>query len=271
MKKVKILVAQHKNAKVYSNNVYTPIQVGKAISNIDLGILGDDTGDNISNLNPYYCELTAQYWAWKNLHDVDYIGLCHYRRYFKTKITSENIDSLMDGYDIILCKKIVLNCSIIDFLSNSLTNEDVLLFYLFMKNRATNIDDIDKFYRSNNKFSPCNMFVCKKELFDKFCEWQFGILDKLYTLLPSSPYSREQRMMGYFAETLLPFYTYINNFRVREMPIVPMLGNKEEYFKSSIFSNMKKNFLFRISPKYRIRTDILAGIEKDGYIDKISK
>ena len=67
MDKIKILVAQHKEAKVYANDVYIPIQVGKALSQIDLGIQGDNTGDNISDLNPFYCELTAQYWAWKNL------------------------------------------------------------------------------------------------------------------------------------------------------------------------------------------------------------
>ena len=61
---------------------YLPIQVGKAISNTDLGVQGDNTGDNISEKNQSYCELTGIYWAWKNLKNVDYIGLCHYRRYF---------------------------------------------------------------------------------------------------------------------------------------------------------------------------------------------
>ena len=46
-----------------------------------LGYQGDDAGDNISEKNPYYCELTGLYWAWKNL-DADYIGLAHYRRHF---------------------------------------------------------------------------------------------------------------------------------------------------------------------------------------------
>lgn len=53
MDKVKILVAQHKEVKVYANEVYMPIQVGKALSRIDLGIQGDNTGDNISDLNPF--------------------------------------------------------------------------------------------------------------------------------------------------------------------------------------------------------------------------
>jgi len=79
--RIKILVAHHKPGYIFENDIFLPIQVGKAVSNVDLGIQGDDTEDNISHLNPYYCELTAIYWAWKNL-DADYYGLNHYRRYF---------------------------------------------------------------------------------------------------------------------------------------------------------------------------------------------
>ena len=41
----------------------------------------DNTGDNISLKNRSYCELTTQYWAWKNA-EADYYGFCHYRRFF---------------------------------------------------------------------------------------------------------------------------------------------------------------------------------------------
>ena len=44
---------------------------------------GDDTGKNISIQNRRYAEVTALYWAWKNIPaGVQYIGLMHYSRYF---------------------------------------------------------------------------------------------------------------------------------------------------------------------------------------------
>lgn len=82
MAKIKVLVCCHKATYVPNDDVYLPIQVGKANSKIDLGFQGDDEGKNISEKNFSYCELTAVYWAWKNLKDIDYIGLCHYRMIF---------------------------------------------------------------------------------------------------------------------------------------------------------------------------------------------
>ncbi|MCR5399004.1 MAG: DUF4422 domain-containing protein, partial [Lachnospiraceae bacterium] len=80
-KDIKILISCHKPTEYISNDVLMPIQVGSSLGNTRLsGMLHDDEGDNISNLNHKYCELTAQYWAWKNL-DCEYYGFFHYRRY----------------------------------------------------------------------------------------------------------------------------------------------------------------------------------------------
>lgn len=51
-------------------------------------MMADNTGDNISFKNKSYCELTTQYWAWKNV-EAEYYGFCHYRRYFS--FSSENM------------------------------------------------------------------------------------------------------------------------------------------------------------------------------------
>lgn len=81
--KICLLVAFHKDFHTlnFSKKYFEPIHVGKANSNVELQIQGDHTGENISNKNSNYNELTALYWAWKNV-DADFYGLMHYRRYF---------------------------------------------------------------------------------------------------------------------------------------------------------------------------------------------
>ncbi|MDR2085892.1 MAG: DUF4422 domain-containing protein [Dysgonamonadaceae bacterium] len=89
MTKISIYVACHKKTHFIQNEVYVPIQVGRVLSNTVLSdIIGDDTGDNISYLNTMYCEMTANYWAWKNDTASDFIGLCHYRRFFSFEKSS---------------------------------------------------------------------------------------------------------------------------------------------------------------------------------------
>ena len=79
-RKVIVLVAAHKPYRMPEDELYLPIQVGAA-GKESIGFQRDDEGENISDLNPFFCELTAMYWAWKNLK-ADYYGLAHYRRHF---------------------------------------------------------------------------------------------------------------------------------------------------------------------------------------------
>jgi hypothetical protein len=118
LKNIKLIVATHKKFQMPKDtNMYLPLHVGRE-GKVNLGYVGDNTGDNISKLNPYYCELTGLYWAWKNL-DYDYLGLVHYRRYFTNKSLSYNddikiddvilsqndVESLLDEVDVIVPKK----------------------------------------------------------------------------------------------------------------------------------------------------------------------
>lgn len=91
MNDIKILVCCHKKAEVPEDVLYLPVHVGALHSSENLRIqkdcdVNDEKCDNISNKNNVYCEMTAAYWAWKNIEktycDIQYIGLCHYRRYF---------------------------------------------------------------------------------------------------------------------------------------------------------------------------------------------
>ena len=70
--KVNVIIATHKKYEMPKYKSYLPIHVGKEGKD-DIGFKGDNTGKNISKKNPYFCELTGMYWAWKNLK-VDYVG-----------------------------------------------------------------------------------------------------------------------------------------------------------------------------------------------------
>ena len=70
---IKLLIAAHKQYQMPQDKIYLPLHVGAEGKTLIEGFTPDNTGDNISAKNPYYCELTGLYWAWKNL-DADYIG-----------------------------------------------------------------------------------------------------------------------------------------------------------------------------------------------------
>ena len=85
MKKKVAIFVSHRidlSCETPESSIYHPVRCGAVFDESEqTTIPGDDTGDNISYLRNSYCELTVQYWAWKNF-DSDYYGLCHYRRYF---------------------------------------------------------------------------------------------------------------------------------------------------------------------------------------------
>ncbi len=83
MNKIKIFVSHRidQDSLTVGNPIYVPVKCGSVFcTQTPKGFERDDQGDNISPKNRQYCELTVQYWAWKN-EQSDYYGLCHYRRY----------------------------------------------------------------------------------------------------------------------------------------------------------------------------------------------
>lgn len=92
-KDIKIFVTYKDKHKIIKSDIITPIQTGRAIADEKFeGMIGDDTGDNISKDNPKYNELSAQYWVWKHYEEIgnpEYVGFMHYRRHF---LFDESVD-----------------------------------------------------------------------------------------------------------------------------------------------------------------------------------
>lgn len=268
--KVKILVACHKPGPVYRDNVYTPIHVGRAISKFGeemQDMIGDDTGDNISAKNPYYCELTAQYWAWKNL-ECQYVGLCHYRRYFETKITEDNIETYITKDKDVICIK-----PSYEYISTSLRliratcMEDMQIFMHCLKSLYPEYYPTAKKVLGKGIVVAFNMFVMKKNTFDDFAEWQFSILSEMEKYIRLSGYTRARRLYGYFAEMMLLIYLTHNGFTFKYDNWVNMLGEQSEPlpFKQSIKRFCLKLFNRFVTFPIDIDNDaVIVGFKADG-------
>ena len=177
---IKIMVCTHKDYVMPADSIYLPIQVGKKLSDLELGIQSDQDVervecDNISSLNPLYCEMTAMYWAWKNIRkvfpDVQYVGLCHYRRYF----SAEN-HVLHDGLRMV--KKFV-KTSI-----HSVTGKEVASVFFERTKTIHSLTD-ERFMESTNKLKslipsaditttiPIRFFCCNVREF-------FSVIGRIY-------------------------------------------------------------------------------------------
>lgn len=271
--KVKIFVASHRPAEIRSNDVYTPIHVGRAISKFKdemADMIGDDTGDNISDKNPYYSEMTALYWAWKNYHDSEYIGFCHYRRYFGEEITQDNIDNYFtDGTDVILVGPIFRHYNRWNWLKTFVGSEDLAIMQMVVKRLYPDYYDTMSRYANDYIDYPMNLLLCRKELFDKYAEWIFSILFECEKYVKLSSYSRARRLYGYLAEFLMPVYFLHNGYRLKPIPCLRLESNSYIggiNLRQRIIRSVLRNvvyYRFRSMP-LQIDYSVEAGLKSDG-------
>lgn len=243
--KTKILVCCHKDDIMAKQEPYYPIQLGKALAKVDLGIATDDTGENISSKNYSFCELTGIYWAWKNLKKTDVIGLCHYRRYFDfhgacqrfkpytTLPTSffpevnlsvpDNV--INDAYNgrIIIPRRENYPMSVLSHYNNGHSSFDMYVVKDIIKK-----DFDEKYSRAfwnaliiDHKMSICNMFIMNWKNFDAYCTWLFHILEQAEKRIDITNYSAyQQRLYGFLAERLLNVWISAEKKKTKEFPML---------------------------------------------------
>ena len=238
MLKTKILVATHKeyDYKIFPT-CYLPIKVGNFSKTKADGYLCDNVGDNISDKNDIYCELTALYWGWKNF-DADISGLCHYRRYFvstlktfknySTKILDENkIISLLKHKKIILPKLGYRNINQPKLYDNTKKNNQDFHLMTIDKIIKSEYNEYTKSwikYAYGNKVSWGNMFIAKMEYYKEYCEWVFPLLFKLEKAFKEKG-KLEPRIMGFVSELLLCVWAD-TRFKKKDITYLPVINTE---------------------------------------------
>ena len=248
------------DSKTIDKSLYIPVRCGAMYDERkNITMLGDDTGDNISEKRMTFNELTVQYWAWKNIK-ADYYGFFHYRRYLnftenlyeaddggraceaknpdevigKYGWDEDTIERVVSDNDVVIAQK--SDCKKWPNGGYSSLIEQYASSFPYMHDKAEDIDIIleilndccPEYYQFGHKVfhgsvaSYCNLFVMKKELFFKYCDWLFMVLSEFEKRKDTSNYNAHaQRSPAFLSERLL------NVFLMREMHINKELKVKE--------------------------------------------
>lgn len=217
---IKIIIATHKKYRMPEDDIYLPLHVG-AEGKASLGYQGDNIGDNISAMNPYFCELTGMYWMWKNLK-ADYLGLAHYRRHFcfRKKRASNGADgdeskwaSVLSSKEAqVLCRQYdVIVPSKRKYVIESLESHYAHTHYKEHMDKTRDIiaeqypqylDSYDRVLKQKSGYM-FNMFLARSDLVDEYCAFLFDVLFKLDRRIDTSDYSAFQaRYPGRVGEIL---------------------------------------------------------------------
>lgn len=277
-KKIKILVVYHKKYELPNKNeVYVPIHAGRKIADynyennritkqeydwLNKNLVGDNTGDNISELNSQINEMTAIYWAWKNydkLDNPDYIGLYHYRRYLDINI--KDLQNIFNTYYYAQVEQLQVEpgrtlyeqwheeCA--NWADNQYLDNALDACKNFDKDLGKNIE---MFFKQQTKVSWCNMFILPKEEFFKYCEFIFPLLFYLLDTLPK----REDRALGMFAERLTAYYLYrlsISRLSYSTTRITPAISTTflQNIFSITNINNHKQILILGLKIKIKIQ------------------
>lgn len=258
---IKLFVCCHKREHVPQYGLLKPIQVGAALAEEHFEeFLHDDTGENISEKNRAYCELTAQYWAWKNA-DADYYGFFHYRRFLYPdvnakypyrieatpeltlleKLSYDNFAEWIERYDVITPIRENMHVSVREHYANALHHhaKDLELVERIILGKYPEMKEAVEIYLSGTRCYFGNIYIMKRQVFYDYCEWLFPILAEFDRCGDASGYStQELRVDGYLAERLFGIWMTQTreNLRICELPRVHFVPDVTERRKKKIMN-----------------------------------
>lgn len=279
MPDVKIYIACHKQMNLPKYDLFYPVQAGAALEKEYFSnMLHDDTEKHISEKNDSYCELTVQYWAWKN-QTADYYGFFHYRRilsfnekqaahykvYLKTfndtilkkhGYTAHNVIPFVKQYDLLLPRGEITTETVYQKYAGAEHHyaEDLdCIMALISEKYPAYVPAMQQYLHGHTQYYY-NMYVMKHALFQQYCSWLFPLLEQFDGCNNRAKYGTDKaalRVDGYLAERLFGiWFTYQkqnSDIHYCELPVLYFaMGNINDYCKQWL-----KNKLFPAGSKQR--------------------
>ncbi|MDE6906497.1 MAG: DUF4422 domain-containing protein [Lachnospiraceae bacterium] len=258
----RMYVMTHKSIQKLPDDTYIPFHVGKK-GKMDLGYPGDDTGEEISEKNPYYCELTGMYWIWKNV-TCDIVGICHYRRFFVKEdelLSKSYIEMLMKNYSVIVPDSACVpkGSRVYEHYASRHYGKDLdLCREVIQENYPEYLDAFD-FSMDSILVSMGNMWITRKDVYDRYCQWLFDILFEVEKRLDMIGYdSYQQRVFGFLSERLFRVWLLMQQENIREEKVE--LTEIDVLWKKKRLKELKRSGEEAVRPPKRLL--FLSGLDE---------
>ena len=228
-KKISLYVISHKKVdKPVKKAGYIYMGVGPNAKGIGCAV-SDCVQDNIASKNPTFCELTGQYWIWKN-DDSDIVGLVHYRRFFYRPLlsvfrrcfyTKRYIAFVLKRYNAILPKPMQLSdigfSTVREHYSHEHFEKDIDVIRDIIQERQPDYLEAFDALMAQRAFRLYNMVITTKKIYDEYSAFLFDVLfeaEKRIDISDYDPY--QQRIFGFIGERLLNvFFLKHSEYRVK--------------------------------------------------------
>ncbi len=182
------------------------IQVGSDLTDRKICPLQDNTGDNISAKNRQYCELTGLYWIWKHC-DSDYIGISHYRRRFD--FSKDVVVQLKEMQaDVIVTVPVINTFGVGTQYCITHSDRDWEILREEIHYRSPDYDESFNKVEGQIYFHAYNMFIMRKDILGKFCNWMFPILFACEERIGIKEDAYQNRFPGFLSERMLNVFLY---------------------------------------------------------------
>lgn len=194
-------------------------------------------GDNISYKNLYYSELSGLYYLFKNSKDNNY-GITHYRRFFTRfyynrflfkKLSCNAANKLLQNYDIILPKKLILKENVYDHYRRNHIVKDLELTKCIIYKRYPDFYDVFTSTLDTNAIYPYNMFITSKNVINEYYDILFKIFYQLESELTinkiDSRDNYQKRVFGFLAERIFTAWVNYKKLSIKEMRVLVVIKN----------------------------------------------
>ena len=192
------------NEKMHQKEYERYIQVGATLTSETIAEIKDNVGNNISDKNRQYCELTALYWMWKN-DRAPILGLSHYRRRFLIK---EDKLELFERscYDVAVTVPILNFAGVKQQYAKNHSEDDWNILLQAIQEISPQYLHTAMEVGQGIYYYAYNMFIAKREFIDAYCNWLFPILEYCEQKIGDKQDPYQNRYIGFLAERMLTIF-----------------------------------------------------------------